>query len=493
MGLFGALTTVTILLLAGSCCLAQAAVSSHTSTATRIVMEDPLHKRQGLPMIRIGTTYIFFGPNVSWGELLRNTWKLFNEKSLTITVGGTLYGVQVIAYADDGTDVATTVALVKTLALVDKVHMLSCAYSGTTVTAFVPTAEAMGIPTLCGGSYSVGNLPPGSLFWTVNILPSIATLGYECALPLVQAGARNFTYIIANTTLNTPASYSLPTAIISALKAGGLNHTLPLLIVPDDSWTNPDLLDPVIRAAAAANPDLAVFDFGQPNNIIFLNRMRRNNWNPKAYFVWGTGSYPQLRQNLTWGSAGSLISEAYQADLNASDPLWGSSLEYDAVVQSRFGLQSANADANQAAALTIMVYALRVTTDLSPASLRTAVLSFRGTTLVGNLSFTGNAVNRALYCFQNNFPNASGILTVWPPTVPAYTKLVYPAIITYPAGYFDQFRTARDLTFAWIIAGIGGTLLLVGVIVAGFFFVWTRMYNVVNIPKNPNNTEWGST
>jgi ABC-type branched-subunit amino acid transport system substrate-binding protein len=464
----------------------------HKRHPTRIVLENPLHKRQGLPMIRIGTTFIYYGPNVSWGELLRNTWKLFGEKSLTVTVGGTLYGLQVIAYADDGTDVPTTVALVKTLALVDKVHILSCAYSGTTVSAFVPTAEAMGIPTVCGGTYSLANIA-ATLFWTVNILPSIATLGSECAPPLVQAGARNFTYIIANVTLNTPASYALPTQIMSALKAGGLNHTLPLLIVPDDSWTKPELLDPVIQAAAAANPDLLVFDFGQPNNIIFLNRMRRNNYNPKSYFVWGTGSYPQLRQNLTWGSAGSLISEAYQADLNASDPLWGSSLEYDAVVQSRFGLQSANADANQAAALTIMVYALRNTPDLSPASLRSAILSFRGTTLVGNLSFTGNAVNRVLYCFQNNFPNASGILTVWPPNVPAYTKLVYPAIITYPAGYFDQFRPARDLTFAWIIAGVGGTLLLVAIIGVVVYVVWTHFYSVVNIPKNPNNKEWGST
>jgi len=484
---------ITILLCIASGCLAQPELLLRERAPKRIVLEHPeSHKRAGLPVIRIGTTHIDFGPEVGWGELLKHVWQLYFAKNLTYAIGGVAYRLQVTSYLDDESDGNTTVALVNTLVNVDKVHLLITGYEGDTANAFIPAAEAAGIPTLCAGAFELSFYPPGYLYWTVNTLPNINILGYECALPLVQAGATNFTVVTPNSTWASLGGAGFEELVVNALIMGGLNFTPPYLNVSDDAWTNPALLDPIIQAMAAANPDVAVFEFGQYNNIIFIDRMRRNNYNPKAYFAWGTGSYPQIRLNLTWEDAGSLISEAYEADLNASDPLWGTSLRYDAELLQNFGIPSSNADANLASALTILDYALSVTKDLTPANLRAAILSFNGSTIVGNLSFTNNTVNRQLYCFQNDFPNATGILTVWPPESPQYTKLIYPAPISYPPHYFDQFHPKASDTEQNILIGVFavfGGLIIIGLLV--FIFIKTK-YHAIFIPKDEKNEEWGA-
>jgi hypothetical protein len=112
--------------------------------------------------------------------------------------------------------------------------------------------------------------------------------------------------------------------------------------------------------------------------------------------------------------------------------------------------------------------------------------------IFGPLFFNGTIVQRPIYCFQNTFPNASGINTVWPPTSTSYTPLVYPARAVFPPGYLDQFKAVSDTTVRNILLGIfvplGAILLIIGVVL---LVVWWR-YDAVFIPKSKMNAEWGS-
>lgn len=475
-------------------------VMHHTSvsrpdfSARRRVSQSPYdQKRAGLPLIRIGTTHIDYGPLVGWGTTDKNVWQMYMAMGRTYTVGGTQYAVQLISYLDDGSDVNTTIALVNTLAYVDKVHLMFGGYGGTNVPAFLPAASATGIPCINHGSFDISFLPTSYANWTVNVLPSIASIGYECGLPLYAAGARNFTAIADNSLWTTPGSAFIVTGIIvPALQNAGLKFSAPYFNITADVWTKPELLDPIIQQLKGLNPDVAVFDFGQANNIIFIDRMRQNNWNPNAYFVYGTGSYPEVRFNLTWKDAGSLISESYQPELDSTDPLWGSTRRFNDMEQQLFNTTSANSDANLAAGLTVLDGALQVTPNLLPGSIFQALLSYSGPTIVGNISFVNGVVDRKLYCFQNSFPNATSILVVGPNTSVAYTPLVYPAVITYPKGYFESLRPPVDNTLRnalVIVFSILGGLLIIAIVVV---IVVTQRSHIVFIPKSSQNSEWGS-
>lgn len=481
-------------------------VSTLNLDARRRVMRsvEPDQKRGGatvppMPMIRIGTTHIDYGPEFPWGITDEHVWTMFMAMNRTYTIGGVEYGVELISYLDDEDDDATTAVLVNALVTIDKVHVLFGGYGGDDVTSFLPTANATGIPTLNHGSFDLSFYPPNYFEWVINILPSIATLGYECAIPLYLAGARNFTFLAETDTWLMPGvPFVIEDVVVPSLEAGNLTWSpRQYLNMSSDVWADPSLLDPVIQMIKALNPNVFVFDFGQDNNIIFIDRMRQNNYNPPAYFVFGTGSYPQIRLNLTWEDAGSLISEAYEPFVNFSDPLWGSTEMYNDQTEALFNTTSANSDANLAAALTVLDYALLRVANLTPAALRAEMLTFNGSTVVGTFSFTGGVVNRVLYCFQNNFPNATGILTVWPPNNSSYTPLVYPANITYAKDFFQRLHpkpglTSGDIVLTAVLSPIGAVLLvlLIGGIV---YLVVKRYFHMIFIAKgNEENEEWGA-
>lgn len=439
--------------------------------------------------VRIGTTHIYSGPLIGWGMLHNNVWTLFQEKNLTYTISGSNHPVQVISYLDDNSlsDGATTVALVERLILVDKVHMLMTSYSGNTYKYFIPTAEKYGIPCINVGAFDYAFAPPGTFYWTLSVMPSVKNLGSMCAAPLFEAGARNFS--VVRTELD-PSRDSSIAGLIRTLSAGGLNYTGTLLNISISDWNDQNELaelDPVIEELKKEDADLVVFDFRQAGNIGFIDRMRRNNYNPRAYYVWSTGSYPDVRGNLTWKDAGSLISEAYSPFLNASDPLWIGTAAYDKTYRARFNLSTAFADATLAAGLSVLDEALKNTVDLSPAAIRNALLAVSISTVVGTLSFTNGTVNRDLYCLQNSFPNATEINTVWPKEAVSYQKLVYPAVISYPPRYFDQFHPKPDHRIRNILIGIFCSFAFLLLVAGIILLIFNAKYHAIFIKKEESH------
>ncbi len=418
--------------------------------------------------IRIGTTQVRYGPTFGWGSLQNNLWKLFLEKNLTYVLNGVSYGIELISYVDDqatGSDgAATTAALAERLILVDKVQLLISSYQGNTFTSFLPIAEKYGVPCMNVGSFEYPFQPAGSFQWIVNIMPDISTLGFACGEPLYMAGARNFSLVRSDidVTLDT-----FTFIVVAQLERANLTFTKQILNITDDMFKHNSSFVPVFDALKQANPDLVVFDFRQQGNIHFIDLMRQNNYNPSAYYVWATGSYPEVRAALGWKDGHALISESYSPYLKSPDPLWTNTAEYDNLYQSRFNLSSSFADATLAAALTILDQALksdelRTSADLSPMSLRAALLAVSVSTVVGPLSFTNGTVNRFLYCLQHS-PNATVINTIWPKNF-SFENITYPAKIEYPPKYFEQLRPKKDHRvrniLLIILIPIGGILLI---------------------------------
>lgn len=463
------------------------------------------HKRQSGPAqqyIRIGTTEIQYGPFIGWGALHNNLWQLYLEKQLTYTLGGKTYGIELISYIDDqfGSYAGgnTSIALVERLVLVDKVHLLITSYEGNTIAAFIPTAERLGVPCINVGSFEYAFYPPGLFQWTVNMMPDLATLGYACGLPLVEAGAKNFSLVRPQIDVTLDVFTFL---VVSQLKRAGLNFTGQILNVTTEDLNNNATFPALFAQLEAVNPDVVMFDFRQADNIRFIDQMRRNNYNPRAYYVWGTGSYPEVRSALGWKDADALISEAYSPYLEAPDPLWTGTSAYEQLYLGRFNVSTSFADATLAAALTILDAALKspamqASGDLSPASLRAALLSVNISTLVGPISFTNGAVNRELYCLQNSYPNATAIDTVWPKEAVSYTPIRYPAKVNYPPKYFESLRPKKDTRIRNILLGVlvpVGALLLI----FGLALLYLKMrYHTILISKaefNAGNEEWAKS
>jgi hypothetical protein len=107
-------------------------------------------------------------------------------------------------------------------------------------------------------------------------------------------------------------------------------------------------------------------------------------------------------------------SEAYQP---SPDSVWVSSRQYDSDVRAKFGIPTTNNDAALAGAITMLVVGLNnsaISVD-SPSAILRALSSVNTSSIFGPLYFVNNTVQRTVYCFQNNRPNATDVDNVWPP------------------------------------------------------------------------------
>lgn len=463
----------------------------------RLVFESTHKRQQDLPKIRIGTAHTAYGPNSGSGNLQARVWDLFVNTTPTYMVGGVLHGLQLISYLDDGApaDGATTNMIVEQLVLRDQVHLLVTGYGTNALKFFIAAAERLGVPCINSAAHEFSFQPISNFFWTVSPLPSVNTLGSACAQAYASVGAKTFVGAFGASAGGAGLIPIVHTALISSgiLPIGNDTNATRALIITDDKFAKPELLDPIIENYKKLNPDIVVAEFGQVNNVIFMDRMRRKNYNPKGTMFWGTISQPLVRSQLAWKSAFTTVSEAYSPYLNTSDPVWGGTPQYEALYHSKYNSSTANADANMAASITLIDQALRVTEDLTPTAIRAAILGLNISTVVGPLSFTNQKVNRELYCFQLS-QNSSTILTVWPASAKSFVNITYPAIITYPKGYFKSIdpnravRRTRNIALISVFSSIGGLAIIAGIVALWY----NSKFHTIVVPKSPNNTEWGN-
>jgi hypothetical protein len=330
--------------------------------------------------------------------------------------------------------------------------------------------------------------------WSLYMLPKLQLVGLPCSQALINAGAKTFVEVSDPTgflqSFYEPAITSLGGTILAKF------NTTPEMRAD----LTGALYDPIIQKLMDLNPDVLMGSATEnldpiSTELTFINRMHSKGYTPNIALSWAIGSYPGYRVNGTWQVAGHLIGEGYQPSLNQSDPVWGSSLQYDAEYQAKFGYPTSNNDAALAASITMLVMGLNNSrTNLSsPAAILAALAAVNTNSIFGPLFFNGTTiVQRPIYCFQNTFPNASGISTVWPPSSTSYAPIVYPARAVFPPGYLDQFKPVSDTTVRNILLGIfiplGSVLLIAGIVL----IVVRYRYDAVFIPKSKMNSEWGT-
>lgn len=448
--------------------------------------------------IRIGQLAELQGPSQTYSTLQMNAWRLWMARNPFFVINGTAYGIQLIIYADGSfpPDPPTTViALTEWLITQDKVHILSTGMQGDNY-GMEDTADSVGVPCINSGDYAASFHPPRP--WTLYLLPKLQGVGLPCLQATMNAGAKKFV------ALHDPTGF-LQLIYLPTLQALGGElvaefNTTPAML---NDLTGASY-DPIIQTMSGLTFDVlvgATSENVQPieTMLAFVRRMHQHQVNPTV-ISYAIGSYPAYRQEGTWQVAGHMIAEAYQPALNQPDPVWGSSLQYNAEFEAMFGIPTSNNDAALAGAITMLVVGLNNSAvDLaSPASILKALNSVNTSSIFGPLYFVNNTVQRTIYCFQNTYPNASDVNVVWPPSSSAYTAIQYPAKADCSGSHEANCSlpsTAPDNTLQYAMMGTFIPLAVIVLIIVVVLLILRHKFHWIFISKKETegNEDWTSS
>lgn len=370
-------------------------------------------------------------------------------------------------------------------------------------------AEAYHVPLINGPDFaltisqSLPFLPYYNLTQTYSLSANYTQVMSSCMNPIVRKGAKTIAIVYVESVGGT-----IIPAVEGAIISYNLTKVMDNLLLDNDKQKEAgaigngcSYINPYIQQFKKTKPDILFFSQGNVYTEQSIRCMQRELYYPPAFWLFGSTALQNTAES--WMSSLSIVNDLWPGDINTTDPLFTSGINYTADYIRLWGTSLINLisyAAQSSTAGTIIAQAINMAQSTDPDMFRQAMHTIRFQSIIGEVYLVDDTqiFNHPFFCRQQgNGATANQTYVISDDTINT-VDAQYPAdqLISRPAAFLKSLKSKSWWTrprVAGIVVGCTILFTLVVGALAGLVYLEYK-YNCIFIPKRELNTseEWGA-